>query len=336
MGGVRSVARAERGVNRRFFVAAALAAIAASYALPVRADVGAESAFDLVTPTGTIYGTLRLPEAVSGKVPVVLIVAGSGPTDRDGNSPVLRLDIYKKLAAALAARGIASVRYDKRGIAASQAAGPTESALRFDAYVDDAAAFVRKLRADGRFSRVSLAGHSEGSLVGMVAVQHAPVDAYASIEGAGFPADVVLRKQLAAQLSAQPDLLAQSNHILDELVKGNQVSDTPPLLAALFRPSVQPYLISWFKYDPRVEIAKVAAPVTVIQGTNDFQVSMDDGKALAAANAHATFVVLDGMTHVLTDDSGTTLSAQLAGAYADAARPLDARLIDALVAAVRS
>jgi pimeloyl-ACP methyl ester carboxylesterase len=318
-----------------FIAATALAAASASRAGAADAG-GGESEYDLVTATGTLFGTLLLPQGTTGKVPVVLIVAGSGPTDRDGNNGGLHLDIYKKLALALAGRGVATVRYDKRGIAASQAAAPAETALRFDDYVDDAAAWIRKLRADGRFSRVSLAGHSEGSLVGMVAVQRARVESYVSIEGAGFPADVVLRKQLAAHLGSQPDLLAQSNHILDELVQGNQVSETPRELAALFRPSVQPYLISWFKYDPRVEIAKVTSLVTVIQGTNDLQVSMDDGKALAAANPHATFVVLDGMTHVLSDDTGKTLAEQMTGAYADAERPLDPRLIDALIAAVRS
>jgi pimeloyl-ACP methyl ester carboxylesterase len=290
----------------------------------------AESEYDLVTMTGTIFGTLTTPPGAP-PIPVVLIIAGSGPTDRDGNGPTLKLDIYRKLAAALAERGIASVRYDKRGVAASHAALSSELEIRFDTYVDDAVAWIQKLRADPRFSRVIVAGHSEGSLIGMIAARRAPVDAFVSLEGAGLPAATVLAAQLQAQV---PTLAPQWQKILTTLSSGATVpaADVPPELAPLFRPSVQPYLISWFKYDPRVEIAKVAGRVVIVQGTHDIQVGVADGQALAAAAPSAKYVLIDGMTHVLTDDPGTTLAQQLTGAYADAARPLDATLIATLVA----
>ncbi len=314
-----------------------LAACAATSALGAFPGVGGAAELDenLETPTGTIYGTLTLP-AGRAKPPVVRVIAGSGPTDRNGNASTLVLNMYAKLAAALAERGIATVRYDKRGIAASHAAGPDETVLRFDAYVADAAAWIRKLRADGRFSSVSVVGHSEGSLVGMIAAQGAPVDAYVSLEGAGFPANVVLARQLATNLAPYPELKAQSDRILASLVSGKLVaaSDVPAPLLSLYRPSVQPYLISWFAYDPRVEIVKTTGRVTIVQGTHDVQVSVDDGKALAAARPSATFVLIDGMTHVLVDDPGTTIAEQVTGAYADASRPLDARLVAALGGAV--
>jgi len=314
-----------------------LAACAATSALGAFPGIGGAAELDenLETPTGTIYGTLTLPAAGRVKPPVVLVIAGSGPTDRNGNASTLVLNMYAKLATALAERGIATVRYDKRGIAASQAAGPDETSLRFDTYVADAAAWIRKLRADERFSSVTVVGHSEGSLVGMIAAQRAPVDAYVSLEGAGFPASVVLARQLATNLAAYPELKAQSDRILSSLVSGKLVaaSDVPAPLLSLYRPAIQPYLLSWFAYDPRVEIVKTTGRVTIVQGTHDVQVSVDDGKALAAARPGATFVLIDGMTHVLTDDPGTTVAEQVTGAYADASRPLDARLVAALASA---
>lgn len=320
-------------MQRRAFVAACAATtVAAVVPLPAPA---AESDYQLSTPTGTIFGTLQLPDR-TGPVPVALIIAGSGPTDRNGNSPGLQLNTYQKLAAALAAGGIATVRYDKRGIAASHAAMTSESDIRFDAYVDDAAAWIKQLRRDTRFSRVALAGHSEGSLVGMIAAQHAPVDSYISLEGAGFPAADVLRAQLKGQLQPQPELAAQAEAIMSALSAGNTVAaaDVPAALMALFRPSVQPYLISWFRYDPRLEIAKLTVAVTIVQGTHDVQVSVDDGKALAAARPGSTFALIDGMTHVLADDPGTTLAEQAGSVYVDPSRPLDATLVRRVVAAI--
>ncbi len=296
-----------------------------------------ETEYDLDTKSGTLFGTSLVP-ALPGPVPVVLVIAGSGPTDRDGNSPALKLDMYKKLAAALAAQGVAAVRYDKRGIAASHTALASEADIRFDTIVDDAAAWIDKLRGDPRFSHVVVAGHSEGSLVGMIATQRSAADAFISIEGAGFPASDVLRAQLAPRLTAYPTLETQTNAILDKLAHGATVpgSDVPPALQALFRPSVQPYLISWFKYDPRIELPKTKGRVTIVQGTHDVQVTVDNGKALAAADPGAAYVAIDNMTHVLTDDPGTTLADQSAGAYADAARPLNATLVRTLVEAANS
>jgi pimeloyl-ACP methyl ester carboxylesterase len=324
-------------MQRRTFLEAC-AATSALAELPMTAGASeSESDYDLVTPSGTIYGTATIP-AARGPLPVVLIVAGSGPTDRNGNGPMLALNIYLKLANALAARGIASVRYDKRGVAASHAAASAEADLRFDTYVDDAAAWIAKLRGDVRFSRVVLAGHSEGSLVGAVAARRAAVDAFVSIAGAGFPAPEVLSNQLAAQLRDNAALLAQAQTILAALTDGRIVTaaDVPPSLMALFRPSVQPYLISWFKYDPRAEIAKVQAPVVIVQGTHDVQVPVEDGRALAQACPNADFVLIENMTHVLADDPGTTLAQQLAGAYADAERPLDDVLVRTIVAAAQA
>ena len=109
------------------------------------------------------------------------------------------------------------------------------------------------------------------------------------------------------------------------------VDERPKPLLALSAPSVQPYLISYFKYDPRIEIAKIKSATTIVQGTHDVQVPIENGKALAAAQPAASFVMIDGMTHVLSEDAGTTLAEQIGGAYADASRPIDATLVRRLV-----
>ena len=164
----------------------------------------------LETPTGTVHGTLLLP-AGRGPHPVALLIAGSGPTDRDGNSAALpgQNNSLKLLAEGLAERGIASLRYDKRGIAESAAAAPSEADLRFETYVEDAAAWVGQLHADERFTSVTVIGHSEGSLIGMLAAPEA--DAFVSVAGIARPAPEVLRDQLRPQLP--PELWDESERI---------------------------------------------------------------------------------------------------------------------------
>src|SRR5262245_21486419 len=163
---------------------------------------------EMATATGTIRGTLVVPPAAD-KVPIVLIIAGSGPTDRNGNSTLLpgKNNAYKMLAESLAAAGIASLRYDKRGLGGSaKAAGPGEPSLRFDMYVDDAVSWVAQLRADKRFSTVIVVGHSEGSLIGMLAARKAKADGFVSIAGVAHRASDVLRDQLRPQIGALPAL----------------------------------------------------------------------------------------------------------------------------------
>jgi pimeloyl-ACP methyl ester carboxylesterase len=270
----------------------------------------------------------------AGNGPVVLLIAGSGPTDRDGNNPMLpgKNDALKQLALALALRGIASVRYDKRGIAASAAAGAKETDLRFDAYVGDAVDWVRKLRADGRFMRISLAGHSEGSLIGMIAAARASADGYVSLEGAGRPAPVVLREQLDKQLAGVPDLRVQADHVIEQLTAGRTVADPPAALGAVFRASVQPYLISWFKYDPAHEIAAVRGRVAIVQGTADVQVTMVDGERLHAALPSARYVVVQGMNHVLKHAPDTSSTAAVLAGYTDPALQVEPDVIDVIAA----
>jgi len=257
----------------------------------------AETPITLDTPTGQLAGTLELP-AGADKPRVALLIAGSGPTDRDGNSSLIpgRNDSLKLLAAGLAEAGIATVRYDKRGIGGSHAAGSAESALRFEMFVDDAAAWIARLKADPRFASVAVIGHSEGSLIGMLAARQADAAAFVSIAGIADGASTLMRKQLEGKLP--PELEKESERILVSLESGVVVDPVPPALATLFRPSVQPYLISWFKYVPAQRIAELTMPVLVVQGNTDIQVDVVQANRLHGARPGAKLEIIPGMNHV--------------------------------------
>jgi pimeloyl-ACP methyl ester carboxylesterase len=287
----------------------------------------------LETSTGKIAGTLLMPKA-TGAVPLAVIIPGSGPTDRNGNSPLIpgANNGLRLLAEGLAAHGIASLRYDKRGVGASAAASLSEAQLRFDNSADDAAAWVDRLRQDPRFSTITIVGHSEGALVGLLAAQKSATDGYVSIAGAGRPADKILREQLSKQLP--PDLLAVATRALDKLAAGSLVDSVPRQLLALYRPSVQPYLISWLKINPQTEIAKLTIPVLITQGTLDAQVPESDAKLLAAAQPKAKLIIVDGMNHVMKraapDQASQTKS------YGDPTLPIPSELIDGISAFIKT
>lgn len=253
-----------------------------------------ETTIILHTAKGDISGTLTVPDSIKGKIPVALIIAGSGPTDRNGNNPMMKNESLKLLAHGLASHKIASLRFDKRGIGESRAAGRTEADLRFEDYINDASSWIDTLKKDHRFTKVIVAGHSEGSLIGMIAA-HKKADGFVSIAGAGRSADKILKEQLAAQ----PAMVKDSSYpIIDSLVMGKTVANVPKMLFALFRPSVQPYMISWFHYDPQTEIKKLTVPVLLIQGTNDLQVTVDDVNLLSKSHPKAQLVLIKNMNHV--------------------------------------
>ena len=251
----------------------------------------------ITTLTGTLHGTQITP-ASNMPEPAVLIIAGSGPTDRNGNNPLAgQNNSLKLLAEGLADHGIASIRYDKRGIGESSTAGPEEVDMRFDTYVEDAALWIQQLQADSRFSSITVIGHSEGSLIGMLATQKTGADAFVSIAGIAQTASQVLQDQLRPRL---PDALWQQNEqILAALEQGKRVTSVPPELNEFYRSSIQPYLISWFRYTPAQEIRRLTVPVLIVQGTTDIQVSVREAQDLKRAKPDAELRIIEGMNHVL-------------------------------------
>ncbi|MBW8355313.1 MAG: lysophospholipase [Pseudomonas sp.] len=276
----------------------------------------------LDTGHGELYGSMLLPKSAQ-PVPVVLIISGSGPTDRDGNNPDGgRNDSLKRLAWVLAKHNIASVRYDKRGVAASLAATPDERNLTLDAYVADAVAWGKQLKADPRLGQLIVLGHSEGALIASLAAPQLDAAGVISISGTARPVDQVLRQQLSYRLP--PALMVRSNELLDSLKAGQIDNDVPPALQVIFRPSVQPYLITLFREDPAAAFARLKMPALIIQGSNDIQVSVDDARVLKAAKPDAQLTLIDGMNHVLRIVPND-LKRQLAS-YKDPQLPLAAEL----------
>lgn len=289
-------------------------------------------AVQLKTPSGTLYGTLQLP-AGKGPVTVALIHPGSGPTDRNGNQGIVQPDNLKLLAEALAQNGIASLRIDKRGVGESAAAASSEAELRFDTYVGDAARWLEQLRGDPRFNTVAVIGHSEGALIGLLAAKKADADLYVSIAGAGERASDILRRQLSPQL---PETLMQEvDAILKRLEAGEIVDPLPesvanvPFLAGLFRASVQPYLISWFKYDPAQELSTLEIPALILQGTTDLQVSEADARKLGEAQPDAELVFVPGMNHVFKEAPADPAANE--ATYTNPDLPLAGGLVEPLV-----
>jgi uncharacterized protein len=262
-----------------------------------------------------LFGTLTLP---AGKEPcqVVIIIPGSGPTDRNGNNSTgLRTNTYKMLADTLKKAGIACLRYDKRGVAASADALLSEDVLRFDTSINDAAACIRFVQQIKRFSEIIVVGHSEGSLQGMIAARQTGASKFVSIAGAGSSAYEILK----TQLSNLPTSMRQRTYqILDSVKDGHFITNLAPEYQTLFRPSVQPYLYTWFLYEPQIEIKKLTIPILVVQGGKDVQVATNEAELLHNAAPSSKLVVFPTMDHVL---KATSIS-KPTNNYADPSIPL--------------
>jgi fermentation-respiration switch protein FrsA (DUF1100 family) len=287
-----------------------------------------ETPLTIKTLTGTINGTIATPKQVSGKVPVVLIIASSGPTDRDGNKVKLNQspNSYKQLAYALAKSGIASARYDKRLLDQNVSSAKKEADLRFDDYVDDAVALITQLHDDPRFSKVIVLGHSEGSLVGMLAAAGQPASGFISVEGESQTAD----KIVADQLKSQPEFIRNNfKAIVDTLRRGKTNDKVDAALYPIARVSVQPYLMSWFRFDPTRELKKLKIPVLIIQGTTDLQVAVADAERLKKTKSDAKLLVIPGMNYVLKEAPVTT--APNIATYNQPDLPIKPELVSAVV-----
>ena len=272
--------------------------------------------------------------AMTGKSPVALIIAGSGPTDRNGNSTLgEESDAYKLLAEGLAKNGIASLRYDKRGIGESRDAMPNQKDIRFEDYIRDAGGWIKLLEQDSRFSKVVVIGHSEGSLIGMIAAREAGASAYISLAGAGRPADQVILTQMKNLPAPE---YAKVENIFARLKSGEKADSIPPgnnTLQQLFNPVIQPYMISWIKYDPAKEIAKLKLPALIVNGTHDIQVPVSEAEILHQADPRSRLLLIDNMNHILKDapaDREGNIKT-----YNDPSLPLDKQLVPEIAAFIR-
>jgi uncharacterized protein len=272
---------------------------------------------------GAIDAVLAAPSDVE-RPPVALLIAGSGSTDHDGNGPQIKPATLKKLAEQLAARKIATLRYDKRGAGGWKAEFGRPEDFRFKDYVDDAAALVNYLRSSGKFSRVILVGHSEGGLVAILTARRVPVDRLVLLATAARRQGDLLKAQLEKTLA--PDAFKPIATAIDAIMAG-QIVDPPPGLS--IPPSMQPGIASAFTEDPIDPLKLIEQPTLIVGGGRDRQVVRLDFAALTAASPAAKAVWLPDMNHVLIDVSD---EADNLAAYNQPERPLDPDLVDSVAA----
>ena len=284
-----------------------------------------ETVLDAAGPKGPLKGTLLTPN--SKPTAVVLIVPGSGPTDRDGNNPLgVNASPYRLLAEGLAAKGLATLRIDKRGMFASAMAVEDANAVTIADYVDDVRSWVDVLRRHMNTPRIWILGHSEGG----ASAQEEDVCGVVLIATPGRP----MGKVLKGQLNANPEnemLLRQALPIIDALEHRRRVDITNmhPALQSLFNPAIQGVLINAFSYNPGHLISSISKPVLVLQGQRDLQVEETDARLLKAANPQVSLVILPDMNHVMKEVTSDDHKANIAS-YAEPALPLAPGLIDSI------
>ena len=274
-----------------------------------------------------IDGVLAIPPGVE-RPPVALLIAGSGPTDRDGNGPGIKPDLLKKLAGQLAARKIATLRYDKRGAGGWKPEFGKPEDFRFKDYVEDAAALADYLRDSGRFSKLILIGHSEGGLVAILTARRTSADRVVLLATTSRRQGDLLKEQLARQLP--PAVVKPIADAIDAIMAGKIVDPTPPGLS--LPPPMQPAFGSAFKEDPVAPLRLIEQPILIAGGGRDRQVARVDFDELAAASPAARKLWLENMNHVLVDVADETDDL---AAYNQPERALNAALIDSIAAFIR-
>ncbi len=277
-----------------------------------------------------LNGTLYTPLKQNNATKLVILIAGSGPTNRDGNQIGLTNNSLKLLAESLVNNGIAVYSYDKRIFARMASGKLDEASLTFDNFIDDAKAVILYFKNQKKYHSITVAGHSEGALIGMVAA-NGNADAYISIAGAGRPIDEVLLEQIEKQA---PFLKEEVEKNLATLKNGNTFELKNQMLASLFRASVQPYMISWIKYNPQNEIKKLQIPSLLINGDKDIQVSVQDAQLLQQAQPNAQLHIIPNMNHIFKVIKGDDMENK--ASYTNPELPICVELTSIITTFIRS
>lgn len=259
-----------------------------------------ESEVNIPSEKITVNGTLISPENEE-KVPLVIIIPGSGPNDRNGNAGMAQNNSLKLLAEGLKKHNIATYRYDKSALEWMKIEGFKQEDGSFDDFIADATSVVKYFKDSDKYSKIIIAGHSQGSLVGMIAAKNA--DGFISIAGAGRTINEVIIEQIGKQA---PSLIEETTAAFNKLKNGEKAENVNPMLASVLHSSLQPFMMTWIKYNPQEELKKLTIPTLIINGTKDIQVPVSDAELLNASNSTSEIKIIESMNHIfreITDDS---------------------------------
>ena len=268
-----------------------------------------------------IDGTLLVPTQKTNSK-LVILIAGSGPTDRDGNQSFMKNDALKKLAKFLSTSGIASFRYDKR-IVKQIRTGNIDDDILFDDFVTDAKSVIEYFKST--YETIVVAGHSQGSLVGLLAVE-AGASAFISLAGPGKSIDAVIVDQIS---KTAPMFLEDTKRVLSVMRNGQTTADYPPALASIFNLDIQPFMMNWMQYNPAQILSETSIPSLIISGTKDLQVGIEEAKLLQKNTQNGALVIVENMNHVLVKIEGDDL--ENAKSYNNKALPIANEVTEAIL-----
>lgn len=276
-----------------------------------------------ISVNNLIDGTLLLPNTIE-KPNLVIIIGGSGPTDRNGNQSFLKNNSLKKLAEGLSKNNIATYRYDKR-IVKQIRLGIIDKDILFDDFVTDAISVIDYFKQKNSFKHIYVLGHSQGSLVGMLAAK-ARVDGFISISGVGQTIDNIVIEQIN---KTYPIFLKDANRIFNELRQGKKTNDYPKELASVFNKDIQGFMMNWMQYNPQDEIKKLKMPILLIGGTKDIQVEPKEAELLHDAVPNSTLQLIDNMNHVLVTIEGDAI--ENSKSYNESFIEISSQLLDHII-----
>jgi uncharacterized protein len=247
-----------------------------------------------------LKGILEKPENYYPCKDLVIIIPGSGPTNKDGNSEYLLCNNLYMLSNELIKENIATFRFDKRGIGNSKVKNLKEEEITIDSLKSDVIKWINFFRVQKpQYRDIYLIGHSEGGLIACIVANEVNVTGVISIAGANKSADIILRNQLSIN---NFELKSECYNIIDSLKAGKIVNNVPHSLYSIFRPSVQPYLMSWFKYHPIECYDKVDnSKKLIIHGDKDLQIPIDASFVSSMGKNHSRLKIIENMNHLMKE-----------------------------------
>lgn len=274
-----------------------------------------------------IDGTLLKPNEIE-KPNLIILIGGSGPTDRNGNQNFLKNNSLKKLAEGLSNNEIATFRYDKR-IVKQIKQGNIDRNIMFDDFVTDAISVIEYFKKKQTFNHIYILGHSQGSLVGMLAAKER-ADGFISIAGPAQPIDDIIIEQIER---TYPVFTNDAKRVLNSLKNGVKTDDYPIELAAVFNRDIQSFMMNWMRYNPKEEIKKLDMPILLINGTKDLQVEPKEAQTLHEAVPDSTLELIANMNHVMVIIEGDNL--ENSKSYNESFRKISPQLIEAITKIIK-